>query len=252
MPKKIIIKTPEEVEAMRHAGAILTQTLDYLESVIKIGMSTLELDQLAEAFIRSHEGCTPGFKGYYGFPGSICISINEEAVHGIPSAKRILKEGDIVGVDCGVYYKGLHTDACRTIIMGEVSPDVRQFVKMTKESLQKGVKQVRPGARIGDISAAIQELLERHDYGIVHECTGHGVGHDLHEAPEIMNIGKKGTGPVMEPNMVLAIEPITTMGQGDILTAEDDWTLYTKDGSLAAHFEATVLVTDEGYEVLAK
>lgn len=237
---------------MRHAGAILTQTLDYLESVIKAGMSTLELDQLAETFIRSHEGCTPGFKGYHGFPGSICTSINEEAVHGIPSAKRILKEGDIIGVDCGVYYKGLHTDACRTVIAGQISPEVKQFVKITKESLQKGIRQVRPGGRIGDISAAIQELLERYDYGIVRECTGHGVGHNLHEPPEIMNLGEKGTGPIMEPNMVLAIEPITAMGEGDILTAEDNWTLYTKDGSLSAHFEATVLVTDEGYEVLAK
>lgn len=248
----IIIKTPDEIEAMRHAGQILTKTLDLLESSVKEGMSTLELDKIAEDFIRSHEGCTPGFKGYHGFTGSICASINEEAVHGIPSKERVLKNGDIIGVDCGVYYKGLHTDACRTFAIGEVGPEVRQFLKVTKDSLSKGVKKVRPGGRIGDISHAVQETLERFDYGIVAECTGHGVGHDLHEAPEVMNIGRKGTGPEMKPGMVLAIEPISAMGDGAIETAPDDWTLYTIDGSLSAHFEHTVLVTETGYEILAK
>ncbi len=248
----IIIKTPEEIIAMRHAGAILTKTLDLLEQSVKEGMSTLELDKIADDFIRSHEGCTAGFKGYHGFTGSICTSINEEAVHGIPSSERVLKNGDIIGVDCGVYYKGLHTDACRTFIIGDVSPEVRQFVKVTKESLSKGVKQVRPGGRIGDISQAVQETLERFDYGIVVECTGHGVGHDLHEPPEVMNVGRKGTGPQMKPGMVLAIEPISAMEDGAIETAPDGWTLYTIDGSLSAHFEQTVLVTENGYEVLAK
>lgn len=248
---KIIIKTQEEIEAMRHAGHILTKTLDMLSGAVRVGISTKELDEMAEKFIRSHEGCTPGFKGYRGFSGSICASINEEAVHGIPSAHRILKEGDIVGLDCGVYYKGLHTDACRTFIIGEVPHEVRQFVKITKEALQKGVKQVRPHGRIGDISAAIQETLERFDYAAVVECTGHGVGHDLHEAPEIMNVGEKNTGPVMLPGMVLAIEPISAMGSGDIETAKDGWTLFTSDSSLSAHFEQTVLVTETGYEVLA-
>ena len=237
---------------MRHAGMILTKTLDLLEKSVKAGMSTKELDLMAENFILSHEGCTPGFKGYRGFTGSICTSLNEEAVHGIPSEKRIIKEGDIIGIDCGVYYKGLHTDACRTVIIGEVAPEVRNFVKVTKESLQRGVKQIKPGGRIGDISAAIQETLERYDYGIVIDCTGHGVGHNLHEPPEIMNAGEKGTGEVMQPGMVLAIEPISAMGDGDIETADDDWTLYTVDGSLSAHFEQTVLVTETGYEILAR
>ena len=250
---KIIIKTSEEIEAMRHAGKILTETLDLLEKSVKIGMSTLELDQIAETFIRSHTGCRPGFKGYRGFTGSICTSINQEAVHGIPSSQRILKKGDVLGIDAGVFYKGLHTDACRTVILGEeVSPEIKNFVKVTKEALQRGVKQVQPGGHIGDISATIQETLERYDYGIVKECTGHGVGHNLHEPPEIMNVGQKGMGPIMLPGMVLAIEPISAMGQGTILTAKDGWTLYTKDGSLSAHFEATVLVTEMGYEILAK
>lgn len=248
----IIIKTPEEIEAMRHAGLILTQTLDKLVEAARAGVSTKELDDIAEGFIRSHEGCTPGFKGYHGFMGSICASINEEAVHGIPSADRILKDGDIIGLDCGVYYKGLHTDACRTVIVGEVPHEVQKFVKTTKEALDRGVKQVKPGGHIGDISAVIQETLERFEYAPVIECTGHGVGHNLHEAPEIMNVGIKGSGPVMEPGMVLAIEPISAMGQGDIKQAEDGWTLFTADGSLSAHFEYTVLVTKDGHEVLAK
>ncbi len=247
----IIIKTSEEIEAMRHAGSILTKTLDLLAESVKIGISTKELDDIAEKFIRSHEGCTPGFKGYRGFTGSLCASINEEAVHGIPSSDRVLKDGDIIGLDCGVYYKGLHTDACRTFIIGDVPHEVRQFVKVTKESLRQGVKQVRPGGKIGDISAAIQATLERFDYEPVIECTGHGVGHNLHEPPEIMNAGVKGTGPTMKPGMVLAIEPISSMGYGDIKTAKDKWTLFTADKSLSAHFEETVLVTETGHEILA-
>lgn len=248
---EIIIKNQDEIEAMRHAGHILTEVLDLLAESVRVGISTEELNAIAENFILQHDGCRPGFKGYHGFPAAICASINEEAVHGIPSPERILKSGDIVGLDCGVYYKGLHTDACRTFLIGEVLPDVRHFVKITKEALQRGIKQVRPGGRIGDISATIQQTLERFDYEAVVECTGHGVGHNLHEAPEIMNVGRKGSGPVMKPGMVLAIEPISAMGRGDICTAKDGWTLFTADGSLSAHFESTVLVTETGYEVLA-
>ncbi len=247
----IIIKTPEEIEVMRHSGIVLTKTLDLLAKSIRIGISTKELDDIAEEFIRSHEGCTPGFKGYNGFPGSLCASINEEVVHGIPSPERVLKDGDIIGLDCGVYYNGFHSDACRTFIVGDVSHDVRQFVKVTKEALRQGVKQVRSGGRIGDISAAIQETLERFDYSPVIECTGHGVGHNLHEPPEILNAGVKGTGPIMKSGMVFAIEPISAMGQGDIKTAKDKWTLITVDRSLSAHFEETVLVTEKGYKILA-
>lgn len=249
--EEITIKTPEEIEIMRYAGKVLTATLDKLASSVKEGVSTKELDNIAENFIRSHTGCTPGFKGYNGFPASLCTSINDEVVHGIPSFDRILQWGDIIGLDCGVFYKGLHTDACRTCIVGTVPHEVKQFVKVTKEALQKCVKQVRPGGHIGDISSVIQETLERFDYSPVIECTGHGVGHDLHEAPEILNAGSKGTGPVMKAGMVLAIEPISAMGSGDVETAEDDWTMFTADGSLSAHFEYTVLVTEDGYEILA-
>lgn len=247
----IIIKTQEEIKAMRHAGGILTKTLDLLEKSVRVGISTKELDRIAEDFILSHEGCTPGFKGYHGFTGAICTSINEEAVHGIPSPDRILKEGDIIGLDCGVMYKGMHTDACRTFGVGEVSHEAKQLMKITKEALQRGVKQVIPGGHIGDISAVIQDTLERFDFEPVIECTGHGVGHNLHEAPEIMNAGVKGAGPVMKPGMVLAIEPISAMKSGEILQAKDGWTLYTADGSLSAHFEQTVLVNEKGHEVLA-
>lgn len=236
---------------MRHAGAILTKTLDKLAESVRVGISTKELDEIVEEFIRSHEGCTPGFKGYRGFPGSVCTSINEEVVHGIPSSDRALKKGDIIGLDCGVFYRGLHTDACRTFIVGEAPHEVKQLVKVTKEALRQGVKQIRPGGHIGDISAVIQETLERFGYAPVIECTGHGVGRDLHEPPEIMNAGKKGTGPVMKPGMVLAIEPISAMNNGDIKTAKDGWTLCTADRSLSAHFEETVLVTEKGYEILA-
>lgn len=251
MQGSIPIKTQEEIEFMRHAGRILTETLNMLEKEVRAGISTLELDEKAEAFIRSHEGATPGFKGYHGFTGSICVSINEEVVHGIPHKDRILEEGDIIGVDCGVYYKGFHTDACRTFFVGEVAPEVRHFVKTTKKALDNAVKVVKPGVRVGDISARIQKSLEDFDYAPVVDCTGHGVGRELHEPPEVLNAGVKGTGPELKAGMVLAIEPISTMGKGAVYTAEDGWTVLPEDGSFSAHFERTVLVTDSGHEVLA-
>lgn len=247
----IPIKSEEEIEVMRHAGKILTETLNKLEQAVKPGVSTKELDQLAENFILSHKGATPGFKGYHGFPGSVCTSINEDVVHGVPDEDQILREGDIIGIDCGVYFKGFHTDACRTVLVGDVDPEVRHFVKITKKSLQNAAKQVRPGGHIGDISAVIQKTLGDQDYSPVVDCTGHGVGKDLHEPPEILNVGKKGTGPVIKSGMVLAIEPISTMGKGDVDTSEDGWAIITRDGSLSAHFECTVLVTENGHEILA-
>ena len=248
----IVIKTPEEIEIMRYAGKVLTETLDRLTESVKVGVSTEELDRVAEDFIRSHEGCSPGFKGYHGFPASVCTSVNQETVHGIPSAERFLEDGDIVGLDCGVCYRGFYTDACRTCMVGKVTPEVRRFVETTKRALTQGVKQVRPGGYIGDISAAIQYELEHAGYAPVIECTGHGVGRDLHEAPEILNAGQRGTGSVMRPGMVFAIEPISAMRSGKIRQAPDGWTLYTADGSLSAHFEQTVLVTENGREILAE
>jgi len=235
---------------MRKGGAILKKTLEIVSKAVKPGVSTFELDQIAEKFILSHKGAKPGFKGYRGFPATLCTSVNEEVVHGIPSQDVILQDGDIVGIDCGVYYKGLYTDACVTVLVGKVDPMVRHFVKITKKALSNALKKIRPGGRIGDISAIIQKTLEDQDYSPVVECTGHGVGKDLHEPPEILNKGRKGTGPLIKPGMTFAIEPISAMNGGAIQTVEDGWTVITADGSLSAHFEHTVLVTEKGYEII--
>jgi methionyl aminopeptidase len=247
----IPIKTPAQIEAMRIGGKVLKEALEATAAAVRPGISTAELDLIAEQQIRKHEGCTPGFKGYQGFPGTFCISINDEVVHGIPSKTRILKEGDIVGLDGGVLYQGLFTDACLTVIVGEVQPEIRHFVKTTKQALDRSIKLVRNGARIGDLSAMIQKTLEDQGYSPVVTCTGHGVGVQLHEPPEILNAGRKGTGPEMKPGMVFAIEPISAFGKGDVSTANDGWTVVTDDHSLSAHFEHTVLVTETGYEILA-
>jgi len=235
---------------MRKGGVILLKVLDEMAKAVRPGISTYELDRLAESIIRDHEGASPGFKGYRGFPATLCTSINEEVVHGIPSRHRILNDGDIIGVDSGVLYGGFYTDACRTFMVGNVAPEVVRFVNVTKQALDNAIDQIKPGGHIGDISAAIQKTLEKHRYSPVVECTGHGVGRALHEPPEIFNIGRKNTGPAMKPGMVLAIEPISTMGAGKVITADDRWTIISADRSLSAHFEHTVLVTDDGYEIL--
>ncbi|MBU0577591.1 type I methionyl aminopeptidase [Patescibacteria group bacterium] len=250
MTGSIPIKTPEEIEAMREGGAILKETLDEMGKAVRPGISTYELDQLAEEIITSHSGAKPGFKGYRGFPGTLCVSVNDEVVHGIPSPDRILQDGDIIGIDCGVLYKDLYTDACRTFLVGDVDPDIQHFVKTTKKALNQAVKVVKPGNTIGDISAVIQKTIEQQGYSPVVECTGHGVGKNLHEPPEILNVGQKGTGPTIKPGMVLAIEPIANMGSGQVVTADDRWTVLSADGSPSAHFEHTVLVTESGCEVI--
>ncbi len=250
MEGNIPIKTLEEIEYMRKSGAVLRQTLDLVSKSVKPGVSTLELDKLAEEFILSHNGMKPGFKGYRGFPATLCTSVNEQVVHGIPNKNVILKDGDIVGVDCGVLYKDLYTDACITALVGEADPDIRYFVKVTKKTLSQALKQVRPNGHIGDISAVIQKTLEDQGYSPVIECTGHGVGKGLHEPPEILNAGVRGTGPIMKSGMTLAIEPISAMGSSDVVNANDGWAVVTADGSLSAHFEHTVLVTDDGFEIL--
>ena len=250
MNQSIPIKTPAEIEKMRQGGIILRKVLDELEKMVCPGISTFELDKTAEKIIHSFKGASPGFKGYRGYPASLCTSINAEVVHSIPHKKHILKEGDIIGIDCGIYYQGLYTDACRTVLVGKVSPEVQYFTKTTKKALKKAIKAVRPGGYIGDISAIIQKTIENQGYSPVIECTGHGIGHNLHEPPEILNAGRKNTGPIMQPGMILAIEPIANMGDGAVKTAKDNWTIITSDGSLSAHFEHTVLVTEEGYEIL--
>lgn len=247
----IPIKTAGQIQAMREAGKLLAETLQVVAAAVRPGISTWELDQIAEKHIVSHPGFKPAFKGYQGFPATLCISVNEEVVHGIPSADRILKAGDIVGLDGGVLHQKLYTDACLTVLVGEVKPEIRHFVKTTKQALDKAIKCVRPGSKIGDISAMIQKTLEDQGYSPVISCTGHGVGTELHEPPEILNAGRKGTGPTIKPGMVLAIEPISTMGNGDVFTRKDGWTIVTVDKSLSAHFEHTVLVTETGVEILA-
>jgi len=247
----IPIKTPAQIEAMRIGGRVLREVLEVTAAAVRPGISTAELDRIAELQTLKHAGCTPGFKGYQGFPGTLCISINDEVVHGIPSKSRILKEGDIVGLDGGVLHQSLFTDACVTVIVGEAKPEIRHFVKTTKQALDRAVKLVRSGVRIGDLSAMIQKTLEDQGYSPVVTCTGHGVGVELHEPPEILNAGRKGTGPEMKPGMVLAIEPISAMGKGDVFTSKDGWTVITEDHSLSAHFEHTILVTETGHEILA-
>lgn len=249
MKGEIPIKTPEQIEFMRHGGLILKETLKIASEAVKPGISTLELDELAENYIRS-KGAEPGFKGYRSFPATLCTSVNEQVVHGIPSKDTILKDGDIIGIDCGVLYKGFYTDACLTVLVGDVDPEIKYFVKITKKALAIAIKQVRPNGHVGDISFAIQKAIESYGYSAVVECTGHGVGKNLHEPPTILNVGEKGTKEIMQPGMTFAIEPISAMGNGDVITAEDGWTVVTKDRSVSAHFEHTILVTDSGYEIL--
>jgi len=249
MSNKVPIKTNEEIEFMRHGGKILSETLKLLSKSVKPGMTTNQLDSIAEEFILSNNA-KPGFKGYYGFPNTVCTSVNNEVVHGIPS-DRTLVDGDIIGLDCGVLHKGFYTDACVTVIVGHVDPEIKYFVKITKKALHNALKQVKEGAKVGDISFVVQKTLEEQGYSPVIECTGHGVGKILHEPPVILNAGNRGDGITLKAGMTLAIEPISAMGSGDVKTAKDGWTVVTKDDSISAHFEHTILVTKNGCEILA-
>lgn len=244
----ITIKSDREIELLRVAGNIVYQTHQYLTDYIKPGITTKELDEKAEAFIRS-KGATPSFKGLYGFPGSVCISLNQEVVHGIPG-KRKLKDGDIVTIDIGACYKGYHGDSAWTYKVGNVSKEIENLMAWTEESLFAGLSQIKPGNRVGDISAAVEEVANKHNLGVVKELVGHGVGTKVHEDPEVPNYGTKGTGPKLKKGMVLAVEPMLTLGSPDIVMLDDNWTIETEDYSPSAHFEHTVVVTDDGYEIL--
>ncbi len=244
----ISIKSDREVELLAIAGNIVYQTHQYLKDFIKPGITTKELDDLAEKFILS-KNATPSFKGYEGFPASICTSINEQVVHGIPGNTR-LKEGDIISIDIGACYKGYHGDSAWTYPVGKVSDDLKYLMKHTEESLFKGLEQVKPGNRIGDISSAIEEWAEKYNLGVVKELVGHGVGTSVHEDPDVPNYGRKITGPKLKKGMVIAIEPMLTLGSPDIVVLEDNWTIETEDYSPSAHFEHTVVVTDDGYKIL--
>ena len=244
----ITIKSNREIELLRIAGNIVHETRMYLIPFIKEGITTLELDTLAEDFIRS-KGATPSFKGYGGFPGSICTSINEEVVHGIPSDRR-LRNGDIISIDIGACYKGYHGDSAWTFAVGEISPKKQALMEHTKESLFKGLEQVKPGNRIGDVSHAIEVHAKKYNLGVIRELVGHGVGTSVHEEPDVPNYGEPGRGPVLKEGMVLAIEPMLTLGRRDIVILDDEWTIETEDNSPAAHYEHTIVVTKDGYEIL--
>lgn len=247
---KVYIKNQEQIQKMRIGGSILRKTLAELALHVKPGVTTLELDQIAESFIRSFDGAQPAFKGYDGFPGTLCTSVNDEVVHTPPSSSVILQSGDIVSVDCGVLYGELYTDACYTFTVGEVGSETKYFLKTTKKALDIALKKVKAGIKTGDLSAVIQKTIEDQGYSPVAECTGHGVGLDLHEFPEIPNVGQKNEGDVLEAGMTVAIEPIANMGNGDVYTDDDNWTIRSADGSLSAHFEHTVLITSDGCEIL--
>ena len=246
----IYLKTAEEIELLRENNQLVSATLAEIGKHVRPGVSTLELDKIAEDFIRSH-GAEPGFLGYGGFPNTLCMSINEEVVHGIPSAKRILKEGDILSVDCGTLMKGFYGDSAYTFAVGEIAPEVQDLLRVTKEALYKGVAQAKAGNRIGDIANAVQEHAERHGYSVVRELVGHGLGRDMHEEPEVPNYKTIGRGPKLVPGMTLAIEPMVNAGAYDVWWLEDDWTVVTQDGSLSAHYENTILITENEPVILS-
>jgi methionyl aminopeptidase len=245
----IELKSAREIGLMRTAGHILADVVDRLRETVKPGVSTLEIDEDVESFIRG-KGATPAFKGYRGFPATVCISINDEVVHGIPSAHRRIKEGDIVGLDLGCIVEGYYADCAFTLAIGDVPPKVQQLLDVTRESLDVAIAECRAGRRLSDVSHAVQAHVEGHGFSVVRAFVGHGIGRALHEDPQIPNFGDPGRGPQLRPGMVLAIEPMVTMGSWEVKVLDDGWTAVTRDGSLAAHFEHTIAVTEAGPEVL--
>jgi methionyl aminopeptidase len=236
---------------MRAAGRILAEVKERLKALVRAGVSTKDIDEDIEAFIVG-KGAVPAFKGYRGYPATVCASINEEVVHGIPSAKRKLKEGDIIGLDLGCIVEGYYGDCAITLPVGPVPARVQELLDVTRESLDKAIVQCRPGNRIGDISSVVQTHCESHGFGVVRAFVGHGIGRSLHEDPQVPNFGEAGRGPALKTGMVLAIEPMVTMGSCEVQVLEDGWTAVTVDGSLAAHFEDTIAITDNGPDVLTR
>jgi methionyl aminopeptidase len=245
----IIIKSKQEIDIMREAGKVTGQVLKELETFIKPGVSTKDIDSFVENFIRD-KGMIPSFKGLYDFPASACVSVNEEVVHGIPSADRILREGDIVSVDVGTTYKGYCSDAARTYGVGKISPQAQQLIDVTKECFFRGIQFAKEGHRLHEISAAISDYAESFGYGVVRDLVGHGIGHELHEDPQIPNFRQRSKGIRLVPGMTLAIEPMINAGRADVAWLDDDWTVVTEDGSLSAHYENTILITDGEPEIL--
>jgi methionyl aminopeptidase len=250
MRVKVICKSPRELEIMRAAGRIVWITLEALEEAARPGVSTAELDALAERIIRSH-GAVPSFKGYRNYPASICASPNNQVVHGIPSSKTILREGDILSIDLGAYLKGFHADSARTVAIGAVPEETRRLLRVTEEALWKGIGRARAGGRVADISRAIQQHVESHGYSVVRELTGHGVGRKLHEELPVPNFTAPAhPNPELREGMTLAIEPMVNAGAPDVVAAEDGWTIFTADGSLSAHSEHTVAIRRGAPEIL--
>lgn len=246
----IICKTPREIDIMREAGKIVALTHQELVIHIQPGITTKELDAIAEGIIRKN-GAIPSFKGYNGFRGSICASVNEELVHGIPG-DRVLKDGDIISIDIGAKYNGYHGDSAWTYGVGTISDEDRRLLEVTEESLYQGLKEAKAGIRLTDISHAIQVYVEANNFSVVREYVGHGIGQELHEDPQIPHYGPPNKGPRLKPGMVLAIEPMVNAGSRYVRTLDDDWTVVTQDGLNCAHFEHTIAITEEGYEILTK
>jgi methionyl aminopeptidase len=246
----IQLKSAREVEIMAQGGRILGATVETLRAAVKPGMTTGQLDEIAESFIRSHDGATPAFKGLYGFPGSICASVNNEIVHGIPSKKRLLVEGDIISIDVGVGYKGYFTDSATTVAVGAISADTQRLLDVTQRSLAAGIAAAVPGNHIGDIGAAVQAVVEEAGYSVVRDLVGHGIGVQFHEDPQVPNYGKPKRREKLVPGLTIAIEPMVNIGGPATRTLKDKWTIVTADGSLSAHFEHTIAMTESGARVL--
>ena len=246
----VTIKSAREIVLMRQAGKILASVHEELGKALRPGMSTMDIDRLGEKLIRSH-GCIPSFKNYNGYPASICVSVNDEVVHGIPSKHRIIREGDIVSLDAGVIYHGYDSDAARTHAIGKITPEAEKLIQVTRESFFEGIKFAKAGNHLNDISSAIQAYAESFGYGVVRDLVGHGIGDHLHEEPEIPNFAQKRRGIRLMPGMTLAIEPMINAGRPDVVWMDDDWTVVTDDGSLSAHYENTILITEGEPEILS-
>lgn len=247
----IELKSSEEIKKMLASGKVVSKVLKTMQTVAVPGISTWELDKIAEEIIRS-AGAVPSFLGYGGFPGSICASVNDEVVHGIPSKERILKEGDIIGIDVGAYLNGFHADSALTVPVGKVSGEAKRLLATTKKALYKALELIKPGIHLGDVSHAVETYATEGKLGIVRDYCGHGVGRKLHEDPCVLNYGKKGTGPILKAGMVIAVEPMLNLGGDEVEVLDNDWTVVTADGSLSAHFEHTVAVTETGHLILTE
>jgi len=245
----VSIKTKREIDLMRQSARLLEDVFAKLEAAVRPGISTKDIDRLGEKLIRAH-GCEPNFLNYNGYPASICVSVNDEVVHGIPHSAHILQEGDIVSLDAGLIYKGYHSDMARTFGVGEISPEAAKLIRVTRQSFFEGIKMAKAGNHLHDISNAIARYVTPFGYGIVRDLVGHGIGTKLHEDPQIPNFAQRRKGILLQPGMTLAVEPMINMGRSDVEWLDDDWTVVTEDGSLSAHYENTILITDGEPEIL--